>query len=753
MAPENDSNDITRSHVQLVHGNIIGHYRIIEKIGAGGMGEVYLAQDTKLDRKVALKFLPLHMCQDAECRARFTREAQAAAKLNHPSIVTIHEVSEFSGRPFFAMENVEGQTLRDFGKGKELPFSRIIELAIQVCEGLAKAHTAGIVHRDIKPSNILIDQDGRAKIVDFGLASVHGSEHLTKTGSTLGTIGYMSPELARGEEADARSDLFSFGVVLYELIAGRSPFKAESEVATIKNIVESVPEPLARYKNDVPDELQHIVSKALAKDKNLRYQHADDLRTDLKRIVGAPKTDLAKRPPSIAVLPFINLSTDKEQEYFCDGMAEEIINALTQVKGLHVVARTSSFAFKDKHDDVREIGRKLNVETLLEGSVRQSGKRLRITAQLVNVSDGFHLWSETYDRTIEDIFFIQDDISLSIAGQLKITLLGKERVAMAGRHSRDVDAYSSYLQGRYFWNKRTEVGFQKGLDHFQRAVERDPTYALAHAGIADCFNLLGFYGVISSMEAFPKAKSAAERALAIDDSLSEALSSLAFATMYHDWRWEEAETEFKRAITLSPGYATCHHWYSEFLLCMGRMDEAMTEANRALEFDPLSLIIRALRALALYFALQYDEAEKQCKNILDLDENFVPAHLFLGMIYTAKSMFDEAIMEFRCAISLFGRSSLMLGALGHAYAISGKQEEANRLFNELVHISEPVCVPSCYIAAMHADLGENDKAFEWLTRAFEEHDAWLVFLRVDPMWQTLRSDPRFIDLLRKMKLE
>ncbi len=734
-------------------GKTISHYKILEKLGEGGMGVVYKAQDTKLDRIVALKFLPKHLLCDGEAKTRFEHEAKTASALDHPNIATIYEIDEFEGECFISMAYVEGKSLKKLLEEKTFSVKEVVDIAIQICEGLAIAHEKGIIHRDIKSDNIMLTSRGQVKIMDFGLAKLRGVSKVTKTGSTLGTLAYMTPEQVQGIEVDQRSDIFSFGVVLYEMITGQLPFKGEHEVAIIYSILNEIPEPLARYKAGVPEGLQMVVNKTLEKNRDERYQHVDDFQTDLKKIVKEVKSDLTKQPPSIAVLPFTNLSADKEQEYFCDGMAEEIINVLTQVEGLRVVARTSAFAFKDKHEDVREIGRKLNVETLLEGSVRKSGKRLRITAQLVNVSDGYHLWSERYDRDIEDIFSIQDDISLSIVSQLKGKLLGKERAAIAGRHTRDVEAYNSYLQGRYFWNKRTEVGFQKGLEYFRQAIERDPTYALAYAGIADCFNLLGWYCVISSKEAFPSAKSAAERALEIDEDLSEALTSLAFATMLYDWRWEEAEREFKRAIELNPGYATAHHWYAEYLASMGRMDEAMMEAKRALEFDPLSVVMRALSGLALYFSLQYDEAVKQCKRILDMDPNFVPAHLFLGLTYTKKSMFDEAISEFQSAIALFGRSSLMLGALGHAYAASGKQEEARKLLNELKQMSEPMCVPWYYIAAMYSDLGENDEAFEWLTRAYKEHDAWLVFLKVDPIWQTLRADPRYIALLKKMGLE
>ncbi|MCX6832060.1 MAG: protein kinase [candidate division Zixibacteria bacterium] len=400
--------DKTQAVTVLSKGTAIGHYRIVEKIGAGGMGEVYLAEDTKLDRKVAPKFLSPHLCQDSECRARFTREAQAAAKLDHPNIVAVHEVSEFQGRPFFSMQHVEGQSLKEVLAGKSLPLDRIFEIGVQVCEGLQAAHESGITHRDVKPSNILIDSHGRARIVDFGLASVVGSDQLTRIGSTMGTVGYMSPEQVRGEQVDRRSDLFSLGVVLYELITGRQPFKGDNDAATSRNTVDAEPEPLARYKSEVPDGLQTIVIKALAKDKNLRYQHVDDLLVDLKGLRQLPAFQVRTKQPSIAVLSFANLSSDPEQEYFCDGMAEEIINALSHLEDLQVVARTSALSLKGQAIDVREIGRKLGAKTVLEGSVRRSGNRLRITTQLVDVASGYHLWSEKFDRDLEDVFAIQD---------------------------------------------------------------------------------------------------------------------------------------------------------------------------------------------------------------------------------------------------------------------------------------------------------------------------------------------------------
>jgi len=742
-------------------GKDVSHYKIIEKLGEGGMGVVYKAEDTKLGRTVALKFLPTELTRDREAKARFMQEARTASSLQDNNICAIHEIDETGdGQMFICMDWYEGETLKHRTERGGMDIEDTVGLAIQIAQGLMKAHTHGIVHRDIKPANIIITKDGVAKIIDFGLAKLAGRAKLTRTGSTVGTAAYMSPEQAQGENVDHRTDIWSLGAVLYEMAAGQSPFKREYEQAVIYAILNEAPASLASFRSDVPMELDRIVRRALVKAPEERYQHASEMLADLRALGEGLRSGHAhgrslpdKRQPSIAVLPFMNLSADKEQEYFCDGMAEELINALTNVKGLRVVARTSAFIFKDKHEDIREIGRKLNVETLLEGSVRKSGKRLRITAQLINVSDGYHLWSEKFDRDMEDVFSIQDEISLAIVSELKGRLLGIEKAAIVGRHTKDVDAYDSYMQGRYFWNKRTEAGFQKGLECFQEAIEKDPAYALAYAGIADCYNLLGWYCVLSSKEAFTKAKAAAEKALEIDADLPEALTSLAFAAMFHDWHWEEAERKYKRALELSPRYATAHHWYAEFLASMGRMDEAMTEAKRALEFDPLSLILIALRGLVLYFSRQYDEAVKQGKRALEMTSSFPAGHLWIGMAYTKKCMFDEAISALQNAIALFGRSGVMRGALGHAYAASGREEEARSLLNELKQMPEPMGIPRYHIAAMHAELGEHDEAFEWLTRAFTERDALLVFLKVDPIWESLHTDPRYAALLREMKLK
>jgi serine/threonine-protein kinase len=748
--------------------DVISHYKILKKIGSGGMGEVYLAEDSKLRRKVALKFLPSEYASQLDLKTRFMREAQAAAALNHPNVVTVYEVAEHEDRLYIAMEYVEGESLKDLIAGKELSTGEVLDVALQISGGLAAAHQAGIVHRDIKPQNILMGKDGRVRICDFGLAKAKRDVTLTQAGSTLGTIAYMSPEQAQGKETDHRSDIFSFGVVLYQMITGRLPFKGEHEVAVINSIVNDTPEPLARYKSDVPEGLQRIVAKAMEKNRDMRCQHADDLGADLRKLkteleMGVTKTlESATKPtPSIAVLPFTNLSADKEQEYFCDGMAEEIINALTHVESLRVVARTSAFSFRGKEGDIREIGNKLNVKTVLEGSVRKAGNRVRITAQLVNVADGYHLWSEKYDRDIgelccpEDLFAIQDEISLAVVDKLKLKLLGEEKARLIKRHTEDLDAYNLYLKGRYFWNKRTEEGLKKGIEYFEQANEKDPGYALAHAGLADSYSLLCCYHILPPKESIPRAKAAATRAMEVDDALSEACESLAHVRILYDWNWLDAEREFKRAIEVNPGYATAHQRYSLLLTVMGQMDEAIAEIKRAQELDPLSLIINTDVGLIFYIARQYDQAIEQCRNVIEMDPNFGVAHFALGLAYEQKGVHDEAISELQKAITASGGITVMTGALGHTYAVSDKKDKAQKILDELKKLSKRRYVSPYSIATIYIGLGEKDQAFEWLQKAYDDRSVWLIHLhvKVDPRLDSLRSDPRFTELLKKMGLE
>ena len=747
-------------------GATISHYRILRKLGEGGMGEVYLADDTKLKRRVALKFLPAQFASDEEFKTRFRREAQAAAALNHPNVITIHEVGEHESRPFIAMEYVEGQSLKELIAGKKLSIEGAIDIATQICEGLSKAHQAGVVHRDIKSHNVLIDKDHRVRILDFGLAKLKRGAMLTRIGTTVGTTAYMSPEQARGEEVDQRTDVWALGVVLYEMLTGQMPFKGEHDQAVIHSLLNSEPEPITDLRRDLPIGLEQVLSRALAKDPEDRYQQVGEVLTDLRSIKqgyesGVTRTLFsgASSSPSIAVLPFSNLSADKEQDYFCDGMAEEIINALTHVEGLRVLARTSAFSFRGKEIDIREIGRKLNVKTVLEGSVRKAGSRLRITAQLVNVSDGYHLWSERYERDIgalccpEDIFAIQDEISLAIVDNLRVKLLKGERTKLARRHTDDLDAYNLYLKGRYFWNRRTDSALKRAIEHFQQAVEKDPSYAPAYAGLADAYITLQDYSFISPKEVLPKAKEAVGKALELDSTLGEARTSLA-QILHREWDWEGAEREFKRAIQLNPGYPTAHHWYALSLTYAGRSDEAIAEIRRALELDPLSLIINRNLGLVLYYARCYDQAAEQLVKTLEMEPAFSLVHASLGRICVQRGLYPKALSEFQKEKDNLGSSNPELESWqGIACAKMGRTEEADKILTHLLQRAEQAYVPPILVASLCFALGKSVQGFEWLEKGCRQHDSTMVEIRADPGFDGVRSDPRFIQLLKKVGLE
>jgi eukaryotic-like serine/threonine-protein kinase len=751
MQPDDDK---TRAVTVLTKDMVISHYQIIEKIGAGGMGEVYLAEDTKLNRKVALKFLSPFLCQDEACRQRFEREAQAAAKLDHPNIVTVYEVGEYQGRPFFAMQYIEGRSLHEHASHNQLSIPQLLEIGIQIAEGLLAAHEKGVMHRDIKPANVLIDSHGRARILDFGLASVAGADQLTKAGSTLGTVGYMSPEQICGEHVDQRTDIFALGVVLYELIAGKLPFMGSNDAVTLHNITETEPEPLARYKSEVPGGLQTIISKALAKNKNLRYQHMDDLLADLKWIRQKPASQDRTTQPSIAVLPFTNLSSDPEQEYFCDGMAEEIINALSHIEDLQVVARTSALSFKGQAIDVREIGRRLGVKTVLEGSVRRSGSRLRITTLLVDVASGYHLWSEKFDRDLEDIFVIQDEISLAVVENLRVRLQIGDETKLAKRHTDDPVAYGLYLKGRYFWNKRSEEGNKKAISLFEQAIQVDSGYAPAYAGLADCYIILGYYDILPPMEAFPAAKVAAQKAIGLDSSLAEAHTSLASVGLYYDWDWQGAEKEFRYAIELNPGYSTAYQWYAEYLSFMGRFDESIGMGKRSMELDPLSPIIASNLAGFYWIAGQYDTAIEEYRKTLEMDSNLGVARIYLGLTYAATERYDEAITELQKGIDLSGGDdSPHQGILGAIYGLAGRIDKGQQLLDRVIALSRDRYISSFQIATTCLALGQKELAFKWLDKAYADRDHWIVSAKVNPMFKSLRTDARFLELLRKMKLE
>jgi eukaryotic-like serine/threonine-protein kinase len=789
-------------------GSRLGRYEIRAKLGEGGMGEVYLAEDTKLDRKVALKILPDVFAGEKVQMSRFVREAKSVSALNHPNILTIYEIGEDDGRHYMATEFIDGETLRRRMELGPLSMGESIEIARQVGAALKAAHQAGIIHRDIKPENVMVRADGLVKVLDFGLAKLTGGltgasesetciQSETLPGMIMGTVAYMSPQQARGLALDARTDVWSLGVVIYEMLAGSKPFKGETMTDTLANIIYREPEPLKI--GALPDEFKQIVGRMLAKDLDKRYHTIKDVVADLKNLQkrlefkaelertsssdrDEAKTQVFKAPttadelpiftpsarpavsptsrhtvglefssPSIAVLPFANISNDADNDYFCDGLAEELLNALSKIEALRVAARTSAFSFKGKEGDIREIGTKLNVSAVLEGSVRKAGNRLRITAQLVNVADGYHLWSERYDRQMEDIFDIQDEISLSIVDALKVRLLGDEKEKVLKRYTESSEAHRLYLMGLYFTSRGTKEGAQKGIEHFHQAIELDPGYALAFAGLADSYCWLSHL-YAEPKAVLEKARAAARTALELDERLAEAHVALGLVKLWYDWDWPEVEREFQRAIELNPSHAEAHYWYAFYLTAMKRFDEGRTEVKHALALDPLSLVIQSMAGWCLYFARRYDEAIAQFRQSLDLEPNFFISYWGLGWTYIQQGHYQAAITELNRALALSGGGTEILAALGHAYARMGETREARQWLDQLKQLAGQRYVSPFYQALVYVGLGEREQACAALHEACDDRFEWLTQCRVDPVWDTLHSEPRFQELLRRIGL-
>jgi serine/threonine protein kinase/Flp pilus assembly protein TadD len=739
-------------------GKTISHYKILAKLGGGGMGIVYKAEDTKLNRPVALKFLPLSVSADQKAKKRFLLEAQAASALDHPNICTIHEIAEtVDGQMYIVMACYEGETLKNKIKSGPLNLKESIDISSQIAGGLSAAHNHNIIHRDIKSANIFVTNEGLVKILDFGLAKLSGQVDFTKTGTTVGTIAYLSPEQAKGEEVDHRTDIWSLGIVMHEMLTGQLPFKGDYEQSVMYSIINEKPEPLKSILPEIPNEIESIINKALAKNREERFQQIDKIANELqelKKKMGSDKfksKDIEKEQiPSIAVLPFIDMSPQKDQEYFCEGMAEELINALTKMSGLHVVSRTSSFQFKEKGYNIQEIGKKLNVKSVLEGAVRKAGSRIRITAQLVNTEDGYHLWSEKFDRDMEDIFVIQDEISLKIVENLKVKLFGSEKTKLLKRHTVDQEAFQLYLKGRYFWKRRHQVGYENAIQFFQQAIDKDPLYALPYIGMADCYNFLGCYGFLPPTKAYPIAKAAIKKALEIDDILGEAHTSLGWIKMFFDWDWQAAEREFKHAISLNPNYPWAHTWYGLCNMMTGQFDKAIKETKRAQELNPLETMVNAMVGLANYVARKYDIAIDQYCETLKMDPNNPLVYLFQGVTYLAKLMWEEATLAFEKLVNLSGRSPFALGFLGMAHAMSGQKEDARKILDQLNRLSKERYVSSLHIALIYIGLDQRDKVFEQLQKAYRERESFLALLKTWPQYDSLRSDPRFDELIKKI---
>ncbi|HLG93710.1 MAG TPA: protein kinase, partial [candidate division Zixibacteria bacterium] len=610
-------------------GRTVSHYKILDKLGEGGMGVVYKAQDLRLDRLVALKFLPPHLGTEEEQKKRFFQEAKAASALDHPNVCTVYEIDETpAGQIFISMAYYEGEPLNKKIEKGPLKLEEAVSIVLQIAQGLAKAHRQGIVHRDIKSGNVVITADGIAKIVDFGLAKLLGNTTRTKT-KAVGTPGYISPEQLSGDFADHRADIWSLGIVLYEMLTGQLPFKGDYEQAVLYAILNEVPAPTSSRRKEVSFVLDGIVAKCLEKNPAGRYQKAEDLIEDLKRAAaasGAAQPAGGTALKSIAVLPFDNISPDSENEYFSDGLTEEIITHLSKIRTLKVISRTSAMRYKGVKKPLRQIAGELGVEFILEGSVRRQGNDLRISAQLIDAVQDSHLWAEKYRGTLEDVFDIQEKVAGEITGALRLQLSPNEQKDLKQRPTEDAEAFQLYLKGRYWWNKRTEEAIWRGIRYFEEAIQKDPLYALAYAGLADSYNMLGFYSMLPPKEAFSKARAAALKALEIDENLAEAYPALAYARHYHDWNWTGAEKDYQRAIQLNPNYASAHQFYATFLTCMGRPEESLARMKKAQELDPLSLIINSALGWLYYYWRRYDEAIEQLKRVQEMDPNFFLAH-------------------------------------------------------------------------------------------------------------------------------
>ncbi len=733
-----------------------GRYQIIEELGEGGMGKIYKALDTKINEKIAIKLIKPEIASDKKIIERFSNELKIARKIGHRNVGRMFHLGEEEGTHFITMEYVPGQDLKGLiRQSAPLSITRSISIAKQICEGLSEAHRLGVIHRDLKPSNIMIDKSGNARIMDFGIARTLKTKGITGSGVMIGTPEYMSPEQVEGKEVDQRSDIYSLGVILYEMVTGRVPFEGDTPLSVAIKQKGEIPKNPKELNAQISEDLSRVVLKCMEKDKKKRYRNTEGLLSELEKIKSpiAASITVSEWKNSIAVLPFINMSADPEQEYFCDGISEELINSLTQISDLRIVARTSAFSFKGKDVDINEIGRKLKVDKVLEGSVRKAGNRLRITAQLINVADGYHLWSERYDREMEDVFVIQDEITLAIVDKLKIKLLGKEKQGLVKHHTDNQEAYSFYLKGRYFWNKMNPGGYQKAIENFEQAIEKDPNNAAAYAGLADSYWWSSFWGNLPPRQTFPKAREAIQKAIEIDDTLGDAHASLASILAIYDWDWENAEQEFKRAIDLAPGSAYIYVYYSIFLTLRKRFDEAVIQSKKAQSLDPVSGLCSIHVGHVLYHARRYDEAIEEFQKRLVIEPNDWFARHHLSEVYLEKSRIKEALAEIDKSVELSGGVPMNLASAAMTHYRFGDKEVADSLFEKLKSRAGQEYIQPTAFAFIHWVREEMDQAFEWVKKAYEERDSFLPWIRVTPTdsWQ-IPKDPRIDELLDRWGL-
>jgi serine/threonine protein kinase/tetratricopeptide (TPR) repeat protein len=749
----------------------LGRYDILVPIGEGGMGAVFKGRDSVLGRNVAVKVLPERLRRDPPARARFEREARLLAALSHPNILAIHDVGEDADTVFVVMEYLEGLTLRDRLRSGPLAPDEALPYALDVARGLAAAHAKGIVHRDLKPENVFLPVTGPLRILDFGIARIepHGAPMdtnadtcLTEPGVMLGTVAYMSPEQLRGLEADARSDVFAFGALLYEMLSGRAPFAGPSSVDIMSAVLTQEAPPLA-------PQLAHadaIVRVCLDKEPNRRYRSAQELVAALEAIqpmsrrsaaitLGHPQPapSSAAAPQSIAVLPFVDMSPGKSLEFLCEGIAEEILLGLTRIDGLRVVARSSAFRFKGTSEDVRSIGRTLGVDTVLEGSVRAVADRIRVVTQLVNTSDGYQVWSERFDRQLDDVFAVQDEIAGAVASMLRGHVHDTSSIAARSSGPHDAQAYTLYLKARHHWNRRTEADLHRSVDYFKKCLERAPRYALAHAGLAEAYVTLGIYGAVPPDDAMPKARTAATEALAIGPPLPGALTSLGCVHALYEWNWADAERQFARAVDVLHGASSPRASYAmNYLVPRGRFVEAERELRRAQDVDPLSATIAASLGIRSYFAHRFEDAAQELMRAFDVDPHFALAHQFLGLVLTELTRHDEALREIEIAIRLSGGSPETIAAAGYSLARAGNRDGAGTRLGELLALSTSRYVSPGLIAQVHAGLGSTGEAAAWLEKAFAARAADAAWLDVRPVFDPLRADARFQAIAARLNL-